>query len=438
MAGSDGFMEGKPSSRLMGGAFFPLALEDGRAIGNLMKLNTCGKGAWNSLRLMLFCIWAAGAGAADETANDLAKADTGFSLRLARELAQSKPSENLFISPCSVSAVLQMVGNGARGQTQSEMARALGFEGTSWDAVNRFSRLQSQSLAEAQSNVVLTVANAIWYRQGTRLIADFERVNREGYGAVLEALDFGSPQAPIRINRWVEESTRGRIQNMVAGPLSSDMRVILANAVYFKGAWLRKFDTKETQPLAFHPGEGPEQTVPMMRQRGDFAYFADGRMQAVRLPYQGGRLAMIVLLPATNSSPDQLLSQLDAGSWLSLVQELKNRPGLLRIPRFKLEYEAELNGALSALGMRRAFTHDADFSGMSAEPLFLSEVKHKAFVEVNEQGTEAAAATIAVMRATSFRNPEAPFEMTVDRPFLFALADESTRTILFLGLVRRI
>lgn len=366
----------------------------------------------------------------------LAAANTGFAFGLVRELVRERPAANIFVSPYSVSAVLQMVNCGARGQTQAELAQALGSTNLSQSQVNQAYREVAESLQAAQSNAVLTVANAVWYRTGTQLLPEFTAVNRDFYRATLETLDFSNPATPGIINGWVDKNTQGKIKNLVSGPISSQVRVMLANAVYFKGTWEHKFDPKETQDQPFHLAGGRDKKTPMMRRRGDFAYQATDQFQAVRLPYLGGHLGMFVVLPATNSSPEQVLNSFDLQGWQTLARGFRNAPGTLVLPRFKLEYEAELNKPLGALGVKLAFTDHADFSGMSSEPLYLSEVKHKTYVDVNEVGTEAAAATIAIMRAASVMRPQAPFEMVVDRPFVFAILDEPTQTILFLGVLK--
>jgi serpin B len=212
--------------------------------------------------------------------------------------------------------------------------------------------------------------------------------------------------------------------------------MVLANAIYFKGKWQRAFDSKVTKPRAFHSSENQESQVPMMGQDGEFEYQEGNGCQAVRLPYKGRRLGLYVLLPEASSSVAKLLGALNIQVWQEqLLRQMASRKGSIVLPRFKLEYGAELKQPLQTMGMRLPFSDNADFSGMSPSPLFLSAVKHKSFVEVNEEGTEAAAATIAVMRAQSVRPETKPFEMVVDRPFLFVIADQVTKAILFLGIV---
>jgi len=234
----------------------------------------------------------------------------------------------------------------------------------------------------------------------------------------------------------VEKNTGGRIKNIVAGRCPGDTKMVLANAIYFKGMWLRAFDAKATKPRAFHLSETGQSTVPMMGQEGEFEYQEGNGCQAVRLPYKGQRLGMYVLLPEPGSSVSNLLASLNPQSWRDqLLRQMASRKGNLVLPRFKLEYGAELKPYLQALGMRLPFSQTADFSAMSVASLYLSAVKHQSFVEVSEEGTEAAAATIGVMRMTMVRPQNRPFDMVVDRPFLFVIADRVTGTMLFLGVV---
>ena len=386
---------------------------------------------------MLVCVFgwpALAASPADEAG--LATADTGFAFGLVKELAREQPAKNIFISPYSISTVLQMVCNGAAGSTKQEMASVLGTSGLETQALNEARKELDQSIRSAQSNVVLSIANAIWYRVGVELRPTFVSVNQDFFGAKMGALDFTDPQTSGIINAWADENTHGRIKQIISGQIPGDAQVILANAIYFKGSWERKFDPKATKERAFHLQDRRQPQVAMMQQSGEFQYQEGKGCQAVRLPYAGGRLGIYVLLPEAGSSVEKLLASLDAQSWQNqLRRQFVSRKGSLVLPRFKLEYGAELKRPLTAMGMTLPFSRGADFSGMSPTPLYLSEVRHKSFVEVNEEGTEAAAVTLGVMRHSSVQRPTPPFEMVVDRPFLFMIEDNLTNAILFVGVV---
>jgi serine protease inhibitor len=365
----------------------------------------------------------------------LAAADTGFAFGLLNALAKEQPGQNVFISPYSISTVLQMVANGAAGTTRQEMARVLGTSDLEAKALNRAYKDLNKSVRSAEADVALNIANAIWYSVGIEVRPAFASLNKDYYGATLEALDFTDPRTGGIVNAWASKHTQGRIKQIVAGRLPGDTRMLLANAIYFKGNWERQFDAKLTEPLPFHLADGGQKRVPMMRQGGTFEYQEGDGCQAVRLPYKGQRLAMYVLLPETNSSVGKLLATLNGEAWQAKFgRRMQSREGSLVLPRFKLEYGTELTPTLQAMGMKLPFSRAADFSAMSPTPLFLSAVKHKSFVEVNEEGTEAAAVTVGVMSLTAAM-PTRPFQMVVDRPFLFVIADNVTRAILFVGVV---
>jgi serine protease inhibitor len=285
--------------------------------------------------------------------------------------------------------------------------------------------------------VVLSIANAIWYRSGGRTAPDVRLsepglLRRQNGRARLHGPADRRPHQRLgrREHAWPNQTDYRR-----AG-VPDDAQVILANAIYFKGSWERKFDPKATKERAFHLRDGRQPQVPMMQQSGEFQYQEGNGCQAVRLPYAGRRLEMCVLLPAADSSIEKLLAAVDGQVWQSQVRrQFSSRRGSLVLPRFKLEYGAELKQPLAALGMRLPFSRGADFSGMSTKPLYLSQVKHQSFVEVNEEGTEAAAVTRGIMRSLSVQRPTPPFEMIVDRPFLFVIEDNLANAILFIGVV---
>jgi len=363
-----------------------------------------------------------------------AAANTGFAFDLLKQIAAEQPNANVFVSPFSVSSVLQMVANGAAGETKMEMQRVLKTSGLPPATLNAACKNLDQSL-NSQTNVILDLANAIWYQDGVRLKPGFVLPNQNFFSAKLAAVNFGKPESAQTINDWADKSTRGKIKEVVRWPFPPRTRLVLANAIYFKGSWEHPFDTNQTRPQVFHSPSGKKQ-VPMMRQRGHFSYQAGDGFQAVQLPYAGGRLQMHLFLPATNSSPAKLLASLNGETWRNKIRpQFMDREGTLALPRFKMEYEVLLNDPLKALGMRSAFSSAADFSAMADEPLFVSEVKQKSYVDVNEEGTEAAAVTVGIIRATAILRPQEPFEMIVDRPFLFVIVDDQTKSILFMGVV---
>jgi serine protease inhibitor len=364
----------------------------------------------------------------------LVAANNGFAFDLLKPIITEQPRANVFLSPFSVSSALQMTANGAAGDTRAEMQKILKTGDLPPEALSASCRDLDQSL-NSQTNVILNLANAIWYQDGLHLKPGFVATNSRFFHAELAPVDFQKPDSAKTINDWASDRTRGKIRDIVQWPFPPLTRVILANAIYFKGKWARPFDNSATRPRAFHLASGGTKPASLMTQRGRFSYQEGEGFQAVQLPYAGGRLRMDLFLPDTNSTLARFLFTLTADTWRDkIMPRFHDREGALAFPRFKLEYDVTLNDALETLGMRHAF-EDADFSEMANERLFISKVKQKSYADVNEEGTEAAAVTTVAMHAMAIMEPLKPFEMTVDRPFFFVIEDSETGSILFLGLV---
>jgi len=370
----------------------------------------------------------------------LAAANNTFAFKLLKQLVTEQPGASIFVSPYSAATALQMVGNGAAGQTKTEMQQVLETAGISAAGLNAACKAASDLLNPKDTNVILTTANALWYRQSAQIKPDFLAANQKFFASTVKALDFANvPAAENEINQWASDQTHGRITGIANGmidPLYTDL--VLANAIYFKGKWLDPFDKNLTKERPFHPAAGAVKNLPMMEMSKKFTYRKGSGYQAVRLPYMGGDLAMYVFLPDPGSSPAKLLQIMDGDKWRRVtVSGFSEHDGLVVLPKFKLENTLELNRPLEALGMKTAFNQkQADFSGMFNDLHFISEVRQKAFVELNEEGTEAAAVTVILMAGgMPEMNPPKPFEMIVDRPFLFAIVDARSEMILFMGVV---
>ena len=378
--------------------------------------------------------------AAQETAFDgrqkLASANIGFAFKLLRQIVHDQPGTNVFISAYGASTVLQMVCNGAAGQTKAEMDRVLGTTGMPQDTLNAAAREFDKSINGRGSNVVLATANALWYRKGLSLKPEFLACNQQFFGATVEALDFKDSHSIAVMNAWASEKTHGRITSVANGLMNPLTELFLANAVYFKGKWEEPFEVGNTKDRVFHLRGSRQRKVLMMEQSRTFVYRRGTGYQAVRLPYQGGSLCMYVFLPDAGSGPEKLLGILTGDKWERVTQPgFREQPGTVVLPRFKIEYGIELEHSLKALGMKTVFG-PADLSGISIPSPFVSAVRQRAFVDVNEEGTEAAAVTMLMVEAAGMEmNPPKPFEMIVDRPFLFLIEDKETRTILFMGAV---
>jgi serpin B len=370
----------------------------------------------------------------------LASANTGFAFKLLKQLAKDQPGNNIFISPFGVSTVLQMAGNGAGGQTKTEMQQVLGTTSLMQAIVNTGSRDINQSLNHSNTNNILTIANAIWYQKGIPAKPGFISCNQQFFGATIDALDFTNAHSVDVINSWASEKTHGKITHIADGMMSPPPDLFLANAVYFKGKWEDPFDRGSTKDRAFHLRNGSQKQVPMMEKSRKFTYRRGTGYQAVRLPYEGYSLAMYVFLPDPGSNPAKLVSIMTGDKWERVTRPgFEHRDGTVVLPKFKLEYGVDLNQPLMAMGMKIAFNDRpgmADFSGISNRPLYISAVRQQTFVEVNEEGTEAAAVTGMSIPAGGIEmNPPPSFQMIMDRPFLFLIADEQTGTILFTGII---
>jgi len=364
-------------------------------------------------------------------------AQTSFGFRLFGELRRQQAQQNTFVSPASIALGLAMTYNGAAGETKEALAQALAVPGLSLDDFNRANAALLAALRGADPSVKLAVADSLWGRQGVHFRRAFLAANRQSYGAKVTTLDFADPRAAETINAWVRKGTDGRIDKIVE-QVSADAMLFLINAIYFKGQWTDKFDRNLTREKPFTLPDSRRETVPLMSRDDEFLYLETAAFQAVELPYGKQRMSLYVFLPAGSSSLSAFCAQLNANRWDAWVAQFSHREGHLELPRFRLEYAVQLNEALSALGMGAAFDKGrADFAGMSDVPLYIAEVLHKTFVELNEEGTEAAAVT-AVEMAPTVVAPEyrpKPFTMVVDRPFFCAIRDNQTGVLPFLGAI---
>jgi len=370
---------------------------------------------------------------------------------------------NLFFSPYSISTALAMTHAGARGATAGQMAQVLRFPTEHYKALdsdNRgdlfrrieqrpmsaeqlaaaFGRLQRGLRTEAKKKgYELSVANALWGQKGYGFLRDFLGLVESNYDGRLEQLDFvGATEAARRtINAWVEEKTNNKIKELIKpGVLGELTRLVLTNAIYFKGNWDRQFKKAATQPGPFTTADGKKIEVPMMNQTEEFKYAETETFQGLELPYVDNELSMVVLLPKRIDGLGEFEKTLTAENLSQWLGKLHKRKVIVAIPKFTMTSQFSLASVLKSMGMTDAFTPDAaDFSGMNGRrDLFISAVIHKAYVEVNEEGTEAAAATGVVVGVTSVM-PTQPPVFRADRPFLFLIRDNRTAGILFIGRV---
>jgi serpin B len=385
-----------------------------------------------------------------DSARQVASGNNCFALQLYQKLQGEKG--NLFFSPYSISTALAMTYAGARGRTQEQMAQTLCFP-TSKEAIQKLAEgrglLSPEEFARAFSEIIkdlnargsksayeLRVANALWGQQDFEFQPSFAKLVEDRYGGHLERVNFvqAAEKARQTINAWVGKQTNGKIKDLIGpGLLDRMTRLVLTNAVYFKGTWVSQFQKEGTRDEPFTLLGGGKVQVPMMNQQAGFAYGEADGLQVLEMPYVGQELSMVVLLPkepAGIGALEKALTAENVSKWLSAVRK---QEVIVAVPKFKMTHKFSLGDVLQAMGMADAFSEGADFSGMTGRrDLFISAVVHQAYVDVNEEGTEAAAATGVTMKLTAIAPGKVPV-FRADHPFLFLIRDIRSGSILFLG-----
>lgn len=369
---------------------------------------------------------------ANAEACQVSAANTEFGFSLFRELHEDAPDKNIFISPLSVATALSMTVNGANGQTRADMMATLEQSGLSLEQANEGFRQLLTLLPALDPEVQLLLANSIWYRQGFPAKEDFLNVNSEFYNSEVAELDFANPQARETINNWVKNNTNGLIESIVDQAIPSNVVMYLINAIYFKGAWRHPFDPDFTSTAEFQLEGGGTTEVDMMNYgQGSLPYFENELFQAIDLAYADSAFTMSIFLPKPGHTVNEVIGELNNTNWEQWMQSFVYQELLFSFPKFKMEYEESLVKVLTDMGMGIAFAPGlADFTGIADATLNIDEVKHKAVIEVNEEGSEAAAVTSVVIIETSV--PLIP-QMYVTRPFVFAIRDAQANSVLFIG-----
>ena len=373
------------------------------------------------------CVATANEGVSEARGN-LVSADNSFGFEVFRQLVEKDYDDNIFMSPTSLAIALTMTYNGASGETKEAMAKVLELQGMSLEEVNQTNAALLERLNNLGGDVLLKMANSLWVREGEEFRADFLKRNQEFYGAEISTLDFTDSKAPSIIDAWVKEKTGGKIETIVE-EIPSGAILYLISAVYFKSTWAVKFDQQYTREGDFTLLDGSKKKVPMMMTGAKGVKYLKGdNFEAVGLPYGDGKVRMYLFVPHRESSLNQFYKELNAGSWDDWMSQFQQTELTIVMPRFSLEYEIVLNDALANLGMGVAFdSGTADFSGMCiGGRIWIDEVKQKTYLEVNEDGTEAAA-------ATSVRMKKGPMAIYVNRSFFCAVRDDETGAILFMG-----
>ncbi|MBC8236461.1 serpin family protein [bacterium] len=366
----------------------------------------------------------------------LVGSDNKFGFKLFKEISREEQNENIFISPLSVAMALGMTYNGADGSTQKAMQETLELSGLTLQEINESYKSLIELLTNLDPKVKFQIANSIWYRELFPVGNEFIDINKTYFDAEVSGLDFSAPNASNIINGWVDEKTNGKIKKIVDDPINPLTMMFLINAIYFKGIWTYEFDESHTKDDMFTLPDGSKKPCQMMTQEGEFQYFENDDFQAIDLPYGDGDFRMTIFLPSIEKDVNSLIGELNQENWNRWISSFHKQELTLQLPKFTLEYEVKLNDVLGALGMEIAFNPSlADFTKMYKKEevganLYISNVKHKTFVKVNEEGTEAAAVTSVEMTLTSV-----PIKilMRIDRPFIFAIRESRSGTILFIG-----
>lgn len=386
--------------------------------------------------LLSFILLAADA-PSTSTPQTIAARNNAFAFDLYHQVSQ-KQYGNIFFSPSSISTALAMTYAGAAGQTATEMQKALHFGPNQPQFHLAYGDYLELLDKHAKGNIALNMANRLWAEKHYNLSLEYKKLNKRAYNSPVEKVDFMHQPEESRntINAWVEEKTEERIKDLLpSGSVSVDTRLVITNAIYFKGDWLYQFKKKHTKNKSFYLADGEKIKVPFMRMIGAYSFWATETYQLIKLPYKGSKQSMVVVLPKEGVSITEVEKQVNSSSFSHLSESYMPQVELA-LPKFKMTQPLGLGATLQQMGMPTAFSNRADFSQMTgtSNNLAISEVFHKAFIQVDEEGTEAAAATAVVMVLTSTNAPKPkPIQFTANRPFLFYIIDDETQSILFMG-----
>src|SRR5690625_2189545 len=351
---------------------------------------------------------------------------------------ESDENHNKFISPTSLFMALSMVFHGADSETKEEIANVLHINNMKDEKILSADASLLNKLLQDSETIDLAIANSMWLNDMLEFQDEFAKNNTDYFTAEIEEIDIQDVDAADRINKWVADATNDKINSIIEPPLSVNFVALLINALYFKGDWKYEFNKDFTNDQQFFLPDGTTKDVPLMVLDEELQYFENEKFQTVKLPYGDGEMNMQVFLPRENYSIEELIDSLDARSWNKWLNQYKETVGTIKLPKFEMEYEISLNDTLEQMGMETALDPGkANFPHIvkESDDLYIDEVKQKTFIEVNEKGTEAAAATSIVVKETSAPINVETFFMEVNRPFLFVITDEETGAILFLGAI---
>ena len=362
----------------------------------------------------------------------LISSENSFALDIFKKVIEnSVESENVIISPLSISSALSMTLNGANGATRDAMLDALRVNGLIPDIINNSYKTLTHALLNVDKRVLISIANSLWTEKNFVVKKPFKDILTQYYTAESKSFDITDPLVPTQINSWIDSKTNGLIKNMI-DKLDSSTVMLLINAIYFKGKWNSQFDKNNTVQGPFYKPGGETAQVPMMKQTSEFKIYNGEGFTLAEFPYGQGNFVMDVILPVDNNGINNILPLLNDNSLKSWLSQMYEKKTDLTFPRFKYVYKKELKDILTDMGMGIAFTDNADFSNISDISLLISFVKHQAFIETNEEGTEAAAATVVGLEPTAIISP---FIMNIDHSFLYFIRETTTNSILFMGRV---
>lgn len=342
---------------------------------------------------------------------------------------------NFFISPISLQMALSMVYNGAEGTTKDEIAKVLQLEGIDIEQLNKANASLISKMTKNDEKIMVKLANSIWLNEEYTFQEEFTKDTSNYFNAKVAKINVKNEKSVKDINNWVKQATNGKIDEIVEAPLDTKTIAMLINAIYFKGDWTYSFDEEMTIESDFYLSNGEVKKVPLMATEQTLPYLETDDFQAVSLPYGEGEMKMNIFLPKDHTTLEQFQENMNVESMKKWLGNFKEQEGMLQFPKFTLEYETLLNEPLQRLGMVNAFSEEANFNNMIADDgvFFISEVKQKSFIEVQEEGTEAAAVTSVTVETTAFNPEDETFYMSVNRPFFFTITDEETETVLFMG-----
>ena len=369
---------------------------------------------------------------------ELVKTSETFGLKLFRQIDKSDDTENIFISPLSVSTAFGMLLNGADNATYDSISYVLNFNGLTNEQINKSYKHLIQLLSTVDEEVLFEIANSIWYHNKFAVEDAFLNTNIEYYNAEISALNFADPTSVAVINNWVSDKTHQRIKKII-DRISPDDIMYLINAIYFKGTWTYQFNRDFTRDDMFYFPDGSSDLFKMMMTQARLNYYEDDELQIVELPYGDGHYSMLIFLPRKVDGLDDFVQSLDENRWQNYLQQLKPDSGFVEMPRFTIKYKLIMNKILKSMGMSIAFSSMADFSRINkTEQLAISNVIHKSFIKVDEEGTEAAAVTAIGVKLTSVGDDEDKiFYFYANHPFFYVIRERDSGAILFMGRMDR-